>query len=341
MFINMKRFITSLLLASLMMPTMQAQMIYDVNGDGQVNGSDIATLAGIILQSHQTTLTSTSQEGVYSDGTFRYSVSDASRHAVTLLSVEDKSSLTQAAIPTFVTIDNSQYVVTRIEEYAFQECLALTSITIPNSVTSIGKWAFSYCSALTSVEIPLAVKSIEEGTFSGCTGLTSLSIPNSVTSIGDYAFTKCSNLTSITIPNSVTSIGASAFSQCTGLINITLSNSLATIGIWAFYGCTALTSLTFPNTVTTIGDYAFYYCPSLASITLSKSITSIGQSAFAECVALTSVTALRTNPTAYNCANSALSNTASATLHVPTGCTNAYKNSAPWSSFGTIVEDAE
>ena len=59
-----------------------------------------------------------------------------------------------------------------IAESAFQYCLGLKSITIPNSVTTIGEEAFIHC-----------------------TGLISISIPNSVTNIGRYAFAECENLT--------------------------------------------------------------------------------------------------------------------------------------------------
>ena len=44
--------------------------------------------------------------------------------------------------------------VTTIGGSAFEDCSALTSVTIPNSVTEIGGYAFRYCSALTSVTIP-------------------------------------------------------------------------------------------------------------------------------------------------------------------------------------------
>lgn len=64
--------------------------------------------------------------------------------------------------------------ITSIGDYAFYNCIGLTSITIPDGVTSIGDWAFCDCS-----------------------GLTSITIPGSVTSIGSYAFFICSGLTRI------------------------------------------------------------------------------------------------------------------------------------------------
>ena len=50
--------------------------------------------------------------------------------------------------------------VTEIGNYAFRNCTALTSVTIPDSVTSIGIYAFYLCSSLTSVTIPDSVVSI-------------------------------------------------------------------------------------------------------------------------------------------------------------------------------------
>ncbi len=46
--------------------------------------------------------------------------------------------------------------ITSINEYAFQGCYGMTSVTIPNSVTSIGSYAFEECSSLTSVKVDIA-----------------------------------------------------------------------------------------------------------------------------------------------------------------------------------------
>lgn len=120
------------------------------------------------------------------------------------------------AIPSSITVNGTEYSVTSIGKSAFQECIGLTSLTIPNSVTSIGDYAFENCSGLTS---------------------TSIEIPNSVTSIGEYAFAFCRGLTSVTIPSSVKSIGHRAFFGCIGLTSVTIPNSVTSIGKGAFEGC--------------------------------------------------------------------------------------------------------
>ncbi|MBO7234403.1 MAG: leucine-rich repeat domain-containing protein [Paludibacteraceae bacterium] len=185
-----------------------------------------------------------------------------------------------------IEIPNS---VTTIEDYAFEDCSSLTSITIPNSVTSIGEEAFYNCSSLTSVTIPNSVTSIGEGAFMDCSKLTSVTIGESVTTIGDGAFMDCSKLTSVTIPNSVTSIGNMAFSGCSGLTSVTIGESVTSIGDEAFSDCTSLTSITIPNSVTSIGGWAFSSCSSLTSITIPNSVTSIGDGAFMDCEKLGTV----------------------------------------------------
>ena len=81
---------------------------------------------------------------------------------------------------------------------AFEECIGLKSIVIPDSVTSIGRGAFQFCLGLTSVTIGNSVESVGDHAFNACPGLTSISIPDSVTSIEKYAFGGCRLLTSVT-----------------------------------------------------------------------------------------------------------------------------------------------
>ena len=166
--------------------------------------------------------------------------------------------------------------VTSIGERAFNYCYNLTSVTIPDSVTSIGAEAFYYCHSLKSVTIPESITSIEKGTFSSCFNLKSVTIPDSVTSIGEEAFYYCSNLTSVTIPANITSIEEGTFSGCENLTSITIPDGVTSIGENAFSCCERLTSITIPDSVKSIGDYAFTECESLTGVIIPDSVTSIG-----------------------------------------------------------------
>ena len=208
---------------------------------------------------------------------------------------------------------------------------------IPNSVTSIGSAAFYNCWRLTSVIIPNSVINIGGLAFYGCSSLTSVTSPNSVTSIGGCAFEGCRGLTSVTIGNSVTSIGEGAFADCSGLTSITIPNNVTSISNYAFSGCTGLTSVTIGDSVTSIGNYAFFGCTSLTSVTIPNSVTSIGSYAFRECSGLTDVWCYAEKVPSTNSYAFEDSPIASATLHVPASSVNSYKNTSPWSRFGTIV----
>ena len=227
--------------------------------------------------------------------------------------------------------------VTSIVERAFHYCKGLTSVTIPNSVTSIGDYAFQYCSGLTSVTIGNSVTSIGEDAFYHCSGLASVTIGNSVTSIGSGAFAYCDGLTSVTIPNSVTSIEYATFKECSGLTSVTIGNSVTSIGGSAFYYCKSLTSVTIPNSVTSIGDKAFEYCSVLTSVTIGNSVTSIGQQAFCAGRELLDVYCYAEKVPSTNSYAFDGYHLENATLHVPAGSIESYRETEPWSGFEKIV----
>jgi hypothetical protein len=128
------------------------------------------------------------------------------------------------------TIPNS---VTSIENYAFYNCIGLTSVTIPSSVEIIGNYAFYGCTGLTAINV-----NGSNPEFSSINGVlfnkdkttlikypaakveTSYTIPSSATEIGAWAFERCRNLTAITVPASVESIGEAPFGFIIGLQNV-------------------------------------------------------------------------------------------------------------------------
>ena len=69
---------------------------------------------------------------------------------------------------------------TKINNYAFYGCYALTSVTLPSRVTSIGSYAFYSCSSLSSITIPSTVTSIGSWSFSYCSSLSSIDMTNVV-----------------------------------------------------------------------------------------------------------------------------------------------------------------
>ena len=177
-----------------------------------------------------------------------------------------------------------------IGNYAFCNCGALKSITIPDEVTSIGTDAFYGCYGLASITVPDGVTSIGSNAFRESYGLASITIPDGVTSIGNAAFYSCWALQSITIPDGVTSIGSSAFYNCGALRSITIPDGVTSIGSNVFTACRSLTSITIPDEVTSIGSDAFRECGALQFITIPDGVTSIGSNAFSSCRCLASIT---------------------------------------------------
>ena len=152
-------------------------------------------------------------------------------------------------------------------------------ITFDGDVTTIGRYAFWDCDALKSITIPDSVTRIRTSAFEDCRALTSVTIPDSVTTIGSGAFTSCSAL------KAFYGKFASADNRC--LIVDGVLNSFAPAG---------LTEYTIPDSVTTIGSSAFEYCSALTSVTIPDSVTSIGYHAFYSCSALKTVYCKPTTP---------------------------------------------
>lgn len=112
--------------------------------------------------------------------------------------------------------------ITKICDYAFENCETITNVVIPNSVISIGNSAFSGCYDLKNISIPNSVVNIDEGAFSYCSNLEKVEIPDGIKFIKNSTFVGCGNLTTIIIPQSVKEIGYLAFGSDSSLSNVVL-----------------------------------------------------------------------------------------------------------------------
>lgn len=115
--------------------------------------------------------------------------------------------------------------VAKIETHAFDCCLYLESVKMPDSVVSIGTGAFMNCKKLQDIEFSCRITELPESVFARCISLKSINIPEGITQILDDAFAGCEQLERIAIPSSVTKIPASAFSSCESLKTVEYSGS--------------------------------------------------------------------------------------------------------------------
>ena len=204
--------------------------------------------------------------------------------------------------------------ITEIGESMFKGDSALNNVTIPYDVKTIGNNAFQNCTALTTISLP-SVESISTNAFMG-SGLTSIMIPSET--IGNNAFKNCKSLESVAFADTVKTISSSAFQGCIALKKITLPKNLESLDPSAFRGCTVLEELnapegsadysssngvlfnadkselvlypagktsasySIPNSVKTIKTYAFYQASKLTSVTIPKTVENFESYAFSE-----------------------------------------------------------
>ena len=213
--------------------------------------------------------------------------------------------------------------VAYIGQSAFENCVDLTSVTLPEGVKGVGYCAFNGCSSLEEVFLPASVGRIESYAFGSCSSLTAINvnadnatfssvdgvlydkkvktliafpaglseveIPSGVTAIGERAFSECDGIVSVTVPEGVTDIGAEAFKGCASLENVSLPDSLTGIGEGAFLDCPAIEKFVIPDSVKEITASSFEGCDKLSEVKLPSGLTAIRKDAFKNCVALTAV----------------------------------------------------
>lgn len=172
----------------------------------------------------------------------------------------------------------------------------LTNIVIGEGITRIGQYAFYNCTALTNVSLPSTLQEIggmgtmttSYGAFQGCTALASIRLNEGLTKIENCAFKNCTSLVTLTLPSTLTELGYGAFSECTKLTSLTFGGGLKETGNNSFYNCTGLKTVNW-NGVERISTYSFYGFFG-ASVDFPESVKYIGFRSFAENYNLRNIT---------------------------------------------------
>lgn len=236
---------------------------------------------------------------------------------------------------TSLVIPNS---VINIGTSAFRNCSSLTSVSMGNSVTTMGEQIFRDCTSLKYVKLPDSLTTWDRSCFYNCLELESVDLPNSITEIPLYTFRDCQNLTSVEIPNSVTEICGWAFDGCSSLSSLNIPETVTVLGAMVFNKCTNLTSIEIPNHVTSLAR-VFEDCKSLESVILGYSVMEMSVWTFRGCESLKSIICRFDTPFEAPEDSFDDSTYSIATLYVPAGHLDEFKQKVPWSNFVNIIEE--
>lgn len=131
--------------------------------------------------------------------------------------------------------------LTGVSNYAFAECTANESISLPNKLVEIGINKENNGNIVRlNWRSPITYHTDYGYSWYNNTNYArNIEIPNNVTTIGNHSFDNCYNATSLTFtsPSSVSVICQYAFYNCYNLGDITIPQSVETIGMSAFYSC--------------------------------------------------------------------------------------------------------
>ena len=215
-----------------------------------------------------------------------------------LTSVEWPAAITEIPAGTFLTCTSLTSItgiasqpgawdnITKIGEDAFNECKALTTIKLPNSLKTLDKQAFRSCWNLKNVEYSNQLETIGEGAFrDNINGFEKFYFKGSVKNVGSYAFAN-GKLTCVHLKGDMT-MGDYVFQDDKSLKYVefpatsSATQPLTKVTEGMFQNCTSLPFITLPSTVTEIKANAFDGCSSLKYVNiLAASPATLGANAF-------------------------------------------------------------
>lgn len=110
---------------------------------------------------------------------------DIYENEVTITGFAEGVAIAEIIIPRWI----EDLPVTMIGNSAFEECVTLSTVVIPEGVINIGRSAFKNCESLTHVTLSSSVSNVYAYAFSGCTNLKSIGFcASSIETVGKDAF---------------------------------------------------------------------------------------------------------------------------------------------------------
>ncbi len=164
-----------------------------------------------------------------------------------------------------------------IENFAFDGCVSLEHVELPEGVNAVRSWAFRGCVSLKSVTLPSTLKLIGVCAFEDCASLESIDLPEGLEIIEQYAFSG-TGLHELILPSTVTEFGA--LSDENPLFNLkTLDMSKAQITLQKAYigRCPELKTLILPDVLTEIWGNKLSDLYSLEEIEFPEGFTTLGE----------------------------------------------------------------
>jgi len=175
--------------------------------------------------------------------------------------------------------------ITKINQSAFDENYAITSVVIPEGVTEIGSSAFNHCYHLAEVVNRSPFLTVTKGSWgNGDIGYYALAVYNS----GDtFTGTKLLRDNGYVVYADgderilVTYEGSA--------VDLVLPSYITSVREYTFYGLPSVESVVLSDAMTSLPEDAFYNCDALKDVTLSAGITHVAPSAFTICSKLTNI----------------------------------------------------
>ena len=171
-----------------------------------------------------------------------------------------------------------------IADSAFEYCMEVQEVQLPDSVERIGKHAFQG-SGIKKIHLPESIKTIDIYAFSG-TPLEYMELPENLQELGHSAFRYCRMLKKAKFPEHLVEIPHDTFNDCGKLREVILPHDTEVIGAHAFSGCAALEQVDLPESVKRIEEGAFVTCVSLEKVHLPKGLEVVERKVFYRCTNL-------------------------------------------------------